>query len=94
MPSISIRLSRTAAEKIRQPREIADLKQAAVAAYKAAGAGDIYFALFRSNGRQFALSSRTVIDVEWVPNRLPDRIIRPRDKPAVVKRGKRPAIRR
>ena len=76
MSSISIRLSKTAAEKVRRPADLATLKQAVVDAYRAAGAGDIYFALFQANGRQFAFSSRTVIDVEWLPNRLPDKIIR------------------
>ncbi len=78
MVKVSIRLSKNAAEKARKPDE---LKQAALAAFQAAGAGDIYFALFRSNGQQFALSSRTIIDVEWVPNRLPDKIIRSAAKP-------------
>lgn len=89
MSSISIRLSKTAAEKVRRPADLATLKQAVVDAYRAAGAGDIYFALFQANGRQFAFSSRTVIDVEWLPNRLPDKIIRQAPKlPAKATKGK------
>jgi hypothetical protein len=83
MPKVSIRLSRNAAEKARKPN---DLKEAALAAFQAAGAGDIYFALFRSNGQQFALSSRTIVEVDWVPNRLPDKIIRQTGKPSLKKR--------
>ena len=85
MPKVSIRLSMNAAEKARKPD---DLKQAALAAFQAAGAGDIYFALFKSNGQQFALSSRTIIEVDWVPNRLPDKIIR---QPAIARPKKRQA---
>lgn len=83
MPKISIRLSKNAAEKARKPE---DLKVAALAAFQAAGAGDIYFALFKSNGQQFALSSRTIVEVDWVPNRLPDKIIRQPGKPSLKKR--------
>ncbi len=83
MPKVSIRLSRNAAEKARKPD---DLKDAALAAFHAAGAGDIYFALFKSNGQQFALSSRTIVEVDWVPNRLPDKIIRQAGKLPVKKR--------
>ena len=73
MSKISIRLSRTAAEKARKPD---DVRATAVAAYKAAGGGDIFFFAFKANGQQFALSSRTIIEVEWLPNRVPDRVIR------------------
>jgi hypothetical protein len=83
MPKVSIRLSKNAIEKARKPDE---LKEAALAAFQAAGAGDIYFALFRSNGQQFALSSRTVVEVDWVPNRLPDKIIRQVEKSSARKR--------
>jgi hypothetical protein len=83
MPKVSIRLSKNATEKARKPDE---LKEAALAAFQAAGAGDIYFALFRSNGQQFALSSRTVVEVDWVPNRLPDKIIRQVEKSSARKR--------
>lgn len=76
MPKVSVRLSKTAAEKVRKPSDLQALRDAAVVAHRAAGSGDIFFALFMSNGRQFALSSRTVIEVEWVPNRLPDKVIR------------------
>ena len=84
MPKVSIRLSKTAAEKARKPD---DLKQAALAAFQAAGTGEIFFAAFKTNGQQFALSSRTIIEVDWLPNRVPDRVIRqPGDGPAKSKR--------
>lgn len=73
MSKISIHLSRAAAEKARKPDEV---RAAAIAAYQAAGAGDIFFRAFKSNGQQFALSSRTIIEVDWLPNRVPDRVIR------------------
>ena len=83
MPKVSIRLSKTAAEKARKPD---DLKQAALAAFQAAGAGEIFFAAFRANGQQFALSSRTIIEVDWLPNRVPDKIIRQVGKAAARSR--------
>lgn len=76
MARISIRLSKTAAAKARN-RE--DVERAAVAAFEAAGKGDIHFAPFKANGQQFALSTRAVIDVEWLPNRVPERVLRPGD---------------
>ena len=80
MGKVSIRLSKAAAEKARKPD---DLKQAAIAAFQAAGAGDIFFVAFKANGQQFALSSRTIIEVDWLPNRVPGRVIRrPGDGPA------------
>ncbi|MEP9389265.1 hypothetical protein [Mesorhizobium sp. KR9-304] len=83
MPKVSVRLSRNAAEKARKPD---DLREAALAAFQAAGAGDIYFALFKSNGQQFALSSRTIVEVDWVPNRLPDKVIRQGGRSSAKKR--------
>ena len=73
MARVSIRLSRSAAEKARKPD---DVREAAFAAFERAGGGDILCAVFTANGQQFALSSRTVVDVEWLPNRIPDRVIR------------------
>ena len=70
----TIRLSREAQTRARN-RD--DVTKAAEAAFAAAGGGDIHFALFKANGQQFALSSRTIVEVEWLPNRVPDRVIRP-----------------
>jgi hypothetical protein len=74
MASISIRLSKTAAAKARNREAV---ERAAIAAFEAAGKGDIHFAAFKANGQQFALSTRSVIDVEWLPNRVPEKVLRP-----------------
>ncbi len=74
MARISIRLSRNAAARARDREAV---EKAAIAAFEAAGRGDIHFAVFKANGQQFALSSRSVIDVEWLPNRVPARVLRP-----------------
>lgn len=83
MAKISIRLTRDAAEKSRNHD---DLKKAALAAFEKAGKGDIYFAPFEANGQRFALSSRSVIEVEWLPNRVPSRVVREGDGPKAVRR--------
>jgi hypothetical protein len=72
MKKISIRLTRNAAEKA---RNMEALKKAAVAAIHAAGEGDIHFAPIKVNGQQFALSSRTVVEVDWLPNRVPNKVL-------------------
>jgi hypothetical protein len=74
MARISIRLSKTAAAKARNRDAV---ERAAIAAFEAAGKGDIHFAAFKANGQQFALSTRSVIDVEWLPNRVPEQVLRP-----------------
>jgi hypothetical protein len=73
MTKISIRLTRNAAEKT---RDRAALERAAVAAFESAGRGDIYCAPFEANGQRFALSSRMIIEVDWLPNRIPPRVLR------------------
>jgi hypothetical protein len=83
---VSIRLTRCAAEK---SHKIEDLKKAALGAFDAAGGGDIYFLPFSANGQQFALSARTIIEVEWLPNKVPQRLIR--QALAGFARPKRPA---
>jgi hypothetical protein len=70
---ISIRLTRNAAEKTRDRNA---LEKAAVAAFDKAGRGDIYCAPFEANGQRFALSSRMIIEVDWLPNRIPPRVLR------------------
>ena len=74
MARISIRFSKTAADKARDRQAV---ENAALAAYDAAGRGDIECLAFKANGQQFALSTRSVIDVEWLPNRVPPRVLRP-----------------
>jgi len=73
MAKISIRLTRAAAEK---SRNIEGLKKAALAAFEAAGRGDIHFVPFKASGQQYALSSRFIVEVDWLPNRVPERVIR------------------
>ncbi len=73
MARISVRLTKNAAEKARNR---AAVEQAALAAFEAAGRGDIHFAAFKANGQQFALSSRHIIEVEWLPNRVPQKVFR------------------
>ena len=60
MAKISIRLTRSAAEKSRN-QEV--LKRAALAAFEQAGRGDILCLPFEASGQRFALSSRMVIEV-------------------------------
>jgi hypothetical protein len=82
MAKIAIRLTRNAAEKT---RDRLALEKAAVAAFEKAGRGDIYCAPFEANGQRFALSSRMIIEVDWLPNRIPPRVLR---DAAVPKRRK------
>jgi hypothetical protein len=73
MATITIRLNRSAAEKSRNQDQ---LKKAALTAFEKAGRGDIFCLPFEANGQRFALSSRMVIEVDWLPNRIPDRVLR------------------
>jgi hypothetical protein len=68
MSKITIRLSREAETKARNPQQV---EQAGRAAFANAEGGDIYCLPFKVNGQQFALSSRTIIEVDWLPNRVP-----------------------
>jgi hypothetical protein len=74
MVNVSIRLSKNAAAKARNREAV---ERAAIAAFEAAGKGDIHFAAFKANGQQFALSTRSIIEVEWLPNRVPEKVLRP-----------------
>jgi hypothetical protein len=73
MAKIAIRLTRNAAEKSRNHET---LRKAALAAFEAAGRGDIFCVPFEANGQKFALSSRMIIEVDWLPNRIPARALR------------------
>lgn len=86
MSRIFIRLTKTAADKA---RDRAAVEKAAAAAYEAAGKGDIHFLAFKANGQQFALSSRSVLDVEWLPNRVPPRVLRPGSGQTATGRSRR-----
>jgi hypothetical protein len=81
---ISIRLTRTAAEKA---RDRAAVEKAALATFEAAGRGDIHFAAFKANGQQFALSTRSIVEVDWLPNRVPQRVLRPGEGVAPKRRS-------
>jgi hypothetical protein len=67
-----IRLTRSAAEKSRNR----DALQRALAAFDAAGRGDILCLPFEASGQRFALSSRMIIEIDWLPNRIPQRVLR------------------
>jgi ribose 1,5-bisphosphokinase PhnN len=82
MAKISIRLTRNAAEKSHNHD---NLKKAALAAFEAAGRGDIFCVPFEANGQKFALSSRMIIEVDWLPNRIPAKALR---DAGIVKPGK------
>ena len=73
MAKISIRLTRSAAEKCRNQEA---LRRAALAAFEQAGRGDIFCLPFEANAQRFALSSRMIIEVDWLPNRIPQRVLR------------------
>ena len=75
MARISVRLGRSAAEKARKPD---DVKKAALEAFATAGGGYIYAAPFSVSGQNFVLSSRTIVDVEWLPGRIPAKVLRER----------------
>ena len=83
MKKLSIHLSRHALEKARRPDEI---RGAAIAAYQAAGGGDVFCLAFTAGGQQFALSSRTVIDVDWLSGRIPPKAIREADRPPLSRK--------
>jgi hypothetical protein len=72
MAKISIRLTRNAAEK---SRNLDTLRRAALAAFEQAGRGDIFCMPFEANGQKFALSSRMIIEVDWLPNRIPAKVL-------------------
>jgi hypothetical protein len=82
MANITIRLNRSAAEK---SRNIDALKKAALIAFEKAGRGDIFCMPFEANGQRFALSSRLVIEVDWLPNRIPERVLRDPGEPKARK---------
>lgn len=78
MGNITIRLNRSATEK---SRNIDMLKKAALAAYQKAGRGDIFCLPFEANGQRFALSSRMIVEVDWLPHRIPERVLRDAGRP-------------
>lgn len=73
MTKISVRLTRDARAKARNAEAV---ERAALAAFDAAGRGEIKFVRFMAAGNQYALSSRMILEVDWLPNRVPDRVLR------------------
>jgi hypothetical protein len=65
------------------------VERAAIAAFEAAGRGEIHFARFEAGGVQYALSSRMVLEIDWLPNRVPDRVLRPASGRPPVKARRR-----
>jgi len=84
MGKVTIRLNRSAAEKSRNKDA---LKKAALEAFDKAGRGDIFCLPFEASGQRFALSSRMLVEVDWLPNRIPGRALRDAGKPK-PRRGK------
>ena len=73
MKKLSVRLTRAAEAAKTSPE---GLREAAAAAFSAAGGGEIRFLAFEYRGKQYALSSRHIIEVDLFPNRVPNRVIR------------------
>lgn len=73
MVKVTVRIGKSAEGKV---RDIAKLRNAALEAYQAAGGGEILCLPFKAEGRQFALSSRMIVEVDFLPNRIPARPLR------------------
>ena len=86
MAKISIRLTRNAAEKSRNQEA---LRRAALAAFEQAGRGDILCLPFEASGQRFALSSRMIIEIDWLPHRIPPRALREAEITKPRRAGKR-----
>jgi hypothetical protein len=83
MRKITIRLSREARFRALKPELV---ERAALAAFGAAGRGEIHFAPFTAGGTQYALSSRMILEIDWLPNRVPQRVLRHADGKPVRRR--------
>lgn len=78
MAKVSIRLMPSARQHTHSPEA---LREAAMATFAAAGGGDIRVLAFSCEGRHYALSTRIVVEVDWLPGRVPPRVLRePSDK--------------
>jgi hypothetical protein len=53
-----------------------ELHQAAVSASRSAGDEPIWFQAIRVRGKQFAIATRVVIEVDYLPNRVPEAIVK------------------
>ena len=74
MRKVSVHLTNAAREACSDPDILRKAAQAAIGSVEAPGS--IEFLKFTSKGKQFAISARLVIDVDYFPNRVPDRVIR------------------
>jgi hypothetical protein len=66
-----------------------ELNDAALAATANAKDSDIWFRAFRVRGRQFALSTRLVVEVDLFPHRAPQTVLPPPAGRSRVMRGNR-----
>ena len=73
MVKVSVRIGKSAEGKF---RNIEKLRKSALEAYQTAGGGEIFCLPFNAEGKQFALSSRLVLDVDFLPNRIPAKPLR------------------
>jgi len=73
MVKISVRIGKSAEGKF---RNVEKLRTSALEAYRTAGGGEIFCLPFNVEGKQFALSSRLVLDVDFLPNRIPPKPLR------------------
>ena len=65
------------------------LNGAALAAAADAKGGEIWFRAFRVHGRQFALSTRLVVEVDLFPHRAPKTVLAPPAGRSRAMRGNR-----
>lgn len=73
MVKVSVLIGKSAEGKF---RNIETLRKSALQAYQTAGGGEIFCLPFNAEGKQFALSSRTVLDIDFLPNRIPPKPLR------------------
>ena len=74
MRKFAVHLTPAARDVCRDQEAVRRAAQSALSTLDAPG--DVQFLKFTSEGKQFALSARLVIDVDFFPNRVPDRVIR------------------
>lgn len=75
MKKHTVRLTQEAAFRLGDTFKI---KQVAIEAAEKAGDREVKFLTFTHGGKQYALSTRTIIEVDWFPHRVPKKVIRNR----------------
>ena len=68
MRKYALRMTREARSHAHNPETV---RKAALDAIKDAQTGEVYFLPFKAEGKQFALSARTIIEIGWFPHRIP-----------------------